>query len=292
MKTITKSLLVASMNQLRKHFSIILPCLILALVSCEKVIEIDLNNAAPQTVVDAVLAAQDDTVSVFLSTSGSYTDASGLGPIAGAAISITDQNGQTASFSETFNGLYLLDNFNLITGNTYSLSITNEGELIEATSELPALVQIDSVYFEENLFGGPEGGGGPGGGGGGGPQLTQYNVHIQFDDPNGISNNYRVVMSEGIARNVSTELVNDDLNDGQLIDVTIFRANVEAGDTISLELWSMDRAGYDFYNTLADIEQSNPFTSSTPYNPITNLSSGLGHFTVHNRDSRTLIVVP
>ncbi len=261
-------------------------------VSCEKVIDVDLNTADPQTVVDAVFAAQDTVHTVFVSTSGSYTDGNGLGPIEGAVVSVTDQNGQVVQFNETIEGIYQAGNFYLNTLMTYTISVTTNSETIEGSSTLVLPTPIDSIYFEKEEGGGPGGGGGGGGPGGGPPGNTEpgFDVHVMYTDEPGVENFHLIRLSVNGEQRDRYTVANDDLNDGHAVDLRIFRENVVEDDTVMVELWSMDRAGYDYYNTLADIESSNPFTSSTPYNPITNLSSHLGHFTVYQRHRSTRIV--
>lgn len=269
----------------------ILPTIIigLSLIACEKVIDVDLNTADPKTVVEAVITPDDNTHLMLLSSSGSFTDAEGIEGISGASASISDDMGNTATFTEVENGVYTIDNYLLSEGRTYDLTVTNGNEVIKATSTLGQRVSIDSVYIEESPF---QGGGGPGGGHGGGPEETKYQVHVMFKDPVNETNFYRIRLF-GLGRDHwSAEVGDDELYNGQNVDLLFFEDMVFAGDTIVVELWSMDRAAYDYYRTLEDIQQSNPFTSATPYNPISNLSSGLGHFAVYQRDTWFGVVEP
>lgn len=257
------------------------PILAILFASCEKVIEVDLNDADPQTVVDAALCSSDDTQTMFLTRSGSYTTGEGLGPITGAGVTISDENGQTASFTEAVEGLYELSGFGFVAGDNYTLNVIHNDQTIEATSTLPQLVEIDSVYFEEGSFGAPTEE----------SEEEQYQVHIQYRDPGNEQNYYRAVVYVGTDPRSITEVANDDLNNGNEADLMFFDGTVEAGDTLSFELWSIDKAGYDFYNTLS-ASAGGPFGSSTPANPVSNLSSGLGHFMVYQKDTLSMIFNP
>ena len=68
--------------------------------------------------------------------------------------------------------------------------------------------------------------------------------------------------------------------------------NVAVGDTITVELLSIDRATYDYFNTLRDVLSSDRSpTSLSPTNPNTNLSNGsLGYFSAYTIDVKTIIL--
>jgi hypothetical protein len=93
--------------------------LMISFVSCEKVVDIDLHDGNQQLVVDAQFAADNDTLSLLLTTTGRFTDGAGIGYASNAMVTITDQNGNSGLFTET-TGQYLLTNYNLVTGNTYT----------------------------------------------------------------------------------------------------------------------------------------------------------------------------
>ncbi len=68
--------------------------------------------------------------------------------------------------------------------------------------------------------------------------------------------------------------------------------NVNPGDTITVELLSIDKATYDYFNTLSDILTSDrAATSLSPANPITNLSNGpLGYFVAYTVDTKSIVM--
>ncbi len=67
--------------------------------------------------------------------------------------------------------------------------------------------------------------------------------------------------------------------------------NVQTGDAITVELLSIDKATYDYFNTLRDVLSSDQAaTSLAPANPNTNLSNGLlGYFSAYTIDTKTII---
>jgi hypothetical protein len=68
--------------------------------------------------------------------------------------------------------------------------------------------------------------------------------------------------------------------------------NVNPGDTITIDLLSIDKATYDYFHTLSDILTSDQSpTSLAPANPTTNISgSALGYFAAYAVDSKQIVV--
>lgn len=248
-----------------------------SMYACETVIDLDLNTADPKTVVDAVICLQDAEHLIILTSSGKFQNADGLAGLTNVNALIDDGNGQTATFTELDSGLYILNSYPLTTGVTYHLTVQNGDETITASSEMPGLVEIDSIYFEKSFFPTPEG------------EPQHHMVHLIFQDPVDVENYYRVMVTVNDTLQDRKSVTNDELFDGNMRDYIFFGSDIHLGDTLVIELWSIDKQSYDFYVTLDDVLSSG-FGSSTPYNPITNLSSGLGHFMVYQRSRRTAIV--
>lgn len=259
--------------------------LLIALTSCEKVIDVDLNTADPKTVVDASLCAQDSIHVIFISESGRFTDAQGLARVTGAAVVLSDQNGTEGTFTELDSGIYYLQNYPLLDGNTYDLSVTNGDEVITASSFLNPAITIDSIFFEEDQFGG---GGGPGGE----EEEQAYRTRILFQDPANVVNYYRVVLTVNDTVDRNFVALDDDLTNGNVRNFPYFFREVYEGDEVDAELWTIDRSGFDYFTTMQDISSDGGFASATPYNPISNLSSGLGNFVVYNRTEISGTVTP
>jgi hypothetical protein len=157
--------------------------------------------------------------------------------------------------------------------------VQNGDETITASSKLEQQVEIDSIYFEKSFFPTPEG------------EEQQYLVHIVFQDPPEVANYYRILATVNDTLQRRKSVTTDEVTNGLERDYIFFGSDIFLGDTVVVELWTMNEQSYKFYNTLDDILSSGGgFASSTPYNPITNLSSGLGHFTVYQRSVKTAIV--
>ena len=109
-----------------------------------------------------------------------------------------------------------------------------------------------------------------------------YYTTIRFREPAGRGDYYRInLYTNGVWRNRNELLFFDDeLYDGNYADATFDIFPAQLGDTVTMEMRSIDRPAFDFYTGLvnAQYQGGTPF-DSPPANAPTNLSGGaLGYF--------------
>ncbi len=150
----------------------------LFLSSCEKVISIDLNKAAPHLVIEGIVTDQPGPASVKLSLTGNYFEPSLVfPPVSNALVVLTDDHGQRDTLRETISGTYLSTKINGIAGRTYSLSVISEGTEYDGSSSMPNKVLIDSLYALPRVaLDGDRG----------------YDIYVMFKDPPQLGNYYRI----------------------------------------------------------------------------------------------------
>jgi hypothetical protein len=255
------------------------------LSACEKVVSIDLNKAAPHLVIDGIVTDQQGPYTVTLSLSGSYFEPSlYFPPVSNALVIVTDDLGQRDTLKEVTSGTYLSTKLQGIAGRTYSLSVISDGKEYDGSSSMPQKVLIDSLYAVPRTgFGGESG----------------FDIYVMFHDPPELGNYYRVnARSSALIPADSIDgrryrLFSDKLTNGNEMAERIRAGrNVNPGDTITVELLSIDKAAYDYYSTLRDILSSDrSATSLSPANPITNLSNGpLGYFAAFTVDTKRIVL--
>lgn len=160
-------------------------------------------------------------------------------------------------------------------GGKYDLIITAEGKEITGSTIIPEFVGLDSIWFEEPP---------------GVPSDSLAQMWIRVTDPAGTSNFYRyqnAINGEGLISPVQS-VGNDQLFDGEAFDIPVTRAQdrdddfdpdsfglFTRGDTVTLKWMSLDKAHYDFWNTLefAFFNQG-PFSSYTRI--LYNVDGGIG----------------
>ena len=250
--------------------------------ACQKVINVDLNNAAPHIVIEGLITDRPGPYSVKISKSGSYFNQPVLPPVTGADVNITDDSGTVDTLKETMPGIYITTRIHGTTGRTYTLKVISENQEYTGESTMFSHVHIDSVNLTktESLHFGF---------GGGSNNVNHVDLNCFFKDPYE-KNFYRLKVSgSDTTINENYRLFDDQYTNGQEIELRAARA--KAGDTIRIELYSLDKQTYGYYRTLEDLLRTNPFFGSTPANPNSNLTNGaLGYFGVSAVSSRTVII--
>lgn len=142
---------------------IILGIVVMSLVACEDIIDIETQPADPIIVVDAWLTNLADEQTIVLTQSQAYFDNSFSEPIAGATVEVVNSDNVTFSFIESEAGTYTWlpagDSLG-VPGMTYTLTINVDGQVLTSTIAGGRVPQIDSIQQEvetEDSFMGPAG---------------------------------------------------------------------------------------------------------------------------------------
>jgi hypothetical protein len=255
------------------------------LCSCEKVVSVDLNQANPHIVIEGVVTDQGGPYTVDVTKTGDYFEPSlYFPPVSNATIVVTDNMGQRDALKEVTDGVYESSGLQGLVGRTYELTVFAEEKEYQASSSMPEKVFIDSLYAVPRVaFDGDRG----------------YDIYVMFRDPPALGNYYRInVRSSSLIPADSIDgrryrLYSDKLTNGNEMEERIRAGrNVNPGDTITVELLSIDKPTYDYFNTLSDILSSDRSpTSLSPANPNSNLSNGsLGYFAAYTIDSKSIVM--
>ena len=270
-------------GQLKRMFPLTLAALFLC--GCQQSVNIDLNQANPHMVIEGNVTDQPGPYSVILSKTGDYfVSALAFPPVTGALVIVTDNLGQSDTLKESVNGTYESTKLQGLPGRTYQMNVIADRVPYSASSSMPPKVYIDSLYTLPR----PAGRGEPG-----------FDIYITFKDPPQPGNYYRINASSSAPIAADSidgrryRLYTDKLTNGNEMQERIRAGrNVSPGDTITVELLAIDKAAYDFFNTLSNILQSDrAATSLAPANPNSNVSNGsLGYFAAYTIDTRKIVI--
>ena len=251
----------------------------LLIVSCEKVIEIDLNTANPNIVVESELYRGERDFEVKLSYTSSFFKEEEQANVDNAVVSLKEEGGATVAVDYAGEGIYKVDNYDAKNDKTYTLSIDLDGVNYSSTASMPAFVALDSLK-QMSAGGGPFGGEG-----------EVVFMHWK-DDPN-VENFYRVIYSlnDTIRRERQDVFIFDDsFTNGNETMIPLFVRTFEIGDTVDVQFLSIDPKAYDYLLTLNTII-GNGQPSAAPANPNSNFTNGaLGYFAVYNGDDERIII--
>jgi len=250
---------------------------------CQKVINVDLNEAAPRIVIDGSVNDRRGPYTVAISKTGSYFNQPVLQPVAGANVIITDDVGTIDSLLETTPGIYLTSRTRGVPGRTYTLKVISEDQEYEGSSTLSTHVNIDSLTLIKSdsqriFFGGNN------------QTDSHFEIHCFFKDPPE-KNFYRIKVFKNDSINTENyRLYDDQYTNGEETELRVV-GGADAGSTYRIELLSLDSKTYGYFRTLSDLLFTNPFFGSTPANPNNNLSNAaLGYFGTWAVSSRTMII--
>ncbi len=264
---------------MKKIFNtLIISALIITFTSCEKVIDLPLDNAEPVLVVSANISDQSGPYSVTLSKTIDYDQPNIFPTVSGAIVTIKDNNGADEILTETTPGTYSTSTLQGTPGNTYELTINEDGKTYTSSAMMPNPINIDTVYIGVfSAFGEP---------------VPILNINF-YDTPNEKNYYYLNYLING-EESGDYSLLSDQLRDGELIETgTISDAyeGVGLGDTITVQLQSIDFGMYEYLRTREELDSGGGFGASTPQNPTSNITGGcLGYFKVYSQTTRDLIL--
>lgn len=247
--------------------------------SCEKVIEVPLDEADIEYVVEAVLKDRDSISYVKLSTTSTVYTESNFPKVSGASVVVSNSAGDNYVFNEDPGtaGLYWNDDFKVEENLTYNLSIEIDGVHISGEASSRSKPSIDSVTYTLESFGFQ------------GENFETYLVAYHSVDKAGEQNHYRLRIWINQDEVGFFYLGDDEFIDGQYYEAQFFGSSPELGDSIYIEMLEMDEVNYDYQIGLSNQDDNSMFAAA-PANPRTNIEGALGFLGVFMTDTASLIV--
>lgn len=246
-------------------------------MSCEEVIDVNLNESSPSLVAEGSIL-YNSLCNVRLTYTSSYFDTAGYAFEDEAIITISDSEERSEVLEYTGEGNYRGDAIKGLPGHTYTMSITVGNNEYQAQSKLnppPTLLQLK--YEELDI-----------------PHYTEKTIYtiksLIVDDR--YQENYYLFRyyrnNEMLNDHYST--YSDRFIQSDTVAYSDYMLHFHAGDTVKVELYAIDREVYNYFNLVNDVLFS-AMNSSTPFNPSSNFSGDiLGYFMAASFDSETIII--
>jgi len=272
-----------NLNTLKGIFNLTaLALVMLAAVGCQDVIDIELRDADRKFVIEGDIVLGTDSAVVRVSRTTSFFDESPPEAINSASVKITMSNGDIVTLNSIGDGFYKANGLTITENGTYGLNVMVEDEEFTSSTFMPAALEIDSLFSEyaDGFFGGD----------------GYYDVYLNFQDPIG-ANYYKVnaVQNGVVLKDVfDIQLFDDSFSEGAYIRIPNFTQTYDLGDTVLLELQSIDSKVYKYYETFIAVAgegAGSPF-SAAPANPETNISGGaLGYFGAFTSSKKEIVIL-
>jgi hypothetical protein len=221
-------------------------------ISCEEVVNVDLNKSEPKLVIDASIKWEKGTIGneqiIRLTTTGDYFN--NTVPAAnGAMVTITDSNSIIYTFIEDgTTGNYKCTNFNPVINETYTLSVSYKGQTYTSTDKLYPVPSITTI--EQNL-----------GGFTGNEIELKFNFQDNVAEENYYLEEYKVPFSPFPLLGV----FDDGFTNGNNMFSLIIDEDLETGQNINFTLHGISERYHNYMNILIGISgglSNGPF--STP----------------------------
>ncbi|UGS22841.1 DUF4249 domain-containing protein [Flavobacterium channae] len=222
-------------------------------ISCEEVVDVNLNNSEPKLVIEAVIkwqkgtTGENQTIKLSL-TNDFYTN--DVLPANDAVVTITNSANVVFNFVQVPNTEdYACDNFQPVIGETYHLEVLYEGELYTATDVLYATPDIINVEQETVTgFGGDD----------------QIQVKYFYQD-NGAEENYYLLQVKNPNKQIPEfGVISDEFFQGNVMFGFYGSTETEPGITLDLSVQGVSKGYYNYMNKLITIAGSgsgNPFAT-------------------------------
>lgn len=257
--------------------------LLLLTLSCQKEIELDYRDIEPVVSIEGRVT--NEQVYVLITRTRSMNDSVKGRGIGGAVVTISSEDGTEQLVYDVRDGYYRpASGMKGVPGRTYRLDVTLDGHQYAASSTMPRQAPIVSTQFiwqplldngmlmYEMWASDPE------------PDVRNYywyRVDRRAKDPKvrqkqgtdayrWSSFDDRGAINARIYRDIMC--VNEEMMDGQDIEDDQLKSILFDGDTITLQLMTIDRAMFEYYQSLSVGQRMGA-------NPISNISGGcLGYF--------------
>ncbi|MEN8138124.1 MAG: DUF4249 domain-containing protein [Bacteroidota bacterium] len=244
------------------------------LSSCEKVIDVDLNDAEPVIVVEGYLTDIEGMNYVLLSKSNSFYTTGEVEKLEGAEVEVVSGNGISYKLDEEEKGYYRNQNLKVETNQNYKLNIRYGSTILQSVSNSPSAVKIDSIEIMSSEFSRPE--------------KELYRIICHFRDSPDEVNFYRLRLFIGDDILKGFYVMNDKFLGGESVSYPFDGVEMEDNSTVRVELLGVDESNYEYFYTLSRIMGMGQ--DIIPGNPPTNIEGdAIGIFGANTFDSKTVV---
>ncbi|MCY1534475.1 hypothetical protein D9M68_698490 [compost metagenome] len=245
-------------------------------LSCQKVIDLSLNDMPPKLVIESYLSNISGQQIVSLSRTLNFDSPTAKEPVSGAVIILTDENNAQVRYTEDAQspGIYRSVRYRGTPGRTYTLSVMVNGQSYQATSTMPLPVDLQTVNQAEMSFLGER----------------RKVLEISYKDPIGVSNYYNCRVFINGKKRDQLFVDSDRFTDGRDVKNTLYLGEpyLKTGDVVRIQLLTIDERVYRYLFSFTQIS-GNGGPPTAPANPVSNFSNGaLGYFSASTLSEQTV----
>ena len=259
----------------------------LSFSACEKVIDVELNNAPPRLVIDAFIKWTKGTTGneqkIKLSTTAPYFNNT-IPTVSGATVFITDSNNTVFNFNENAGtGDYLCSDFTPVLNGNYTLTVIYNGQTYTASETLNPAPEITKIEQKNDSgFSGKD-----------------IEIKAYFNDNQSTDDFYLFKYKAPFTAIPEYRLLKDDIFQGNEFFGLYTNKDLKTGDEVEIGIYGISEPYFNFMKILMSIAGSNsgsPFQSppATVRGNIINTTNeanyALGYFSLSEASEKKYIV--
>ena len=255
--------------------------------SCEDVIDVNLETAAPKLVVYASIQWKKGTLGneqkIRLSTTTGYFD-SVIPTVSGADIRITNSDNTVFTFTEISNtGEYKCSDFVPVIDQEYVLTIQLNGQTYTATETLKSVSPFTSIAQKND----------------GGFTGEEIEIKSFFNDPPDADNYYMVKFKSSILAIPSYDIFDDSFTQGNENFGLYINEDIKTGDNLDITLFGISKRYFEYMRKLTAVAGSasgGPFATAPAsvrgniVNQTDSKNFAFGYFNLSETDYRNYVV--
>ncbi|MHA6280702.1 DUF4249 family protein [Salinimicrobium sp. CAU 1759] len=203
--------------------------IIFILLSCEEVVEVELETSAPRLVIEASLLFNAETESdlqiIKLSTTAPFFEED-VPPVTGAMVKVTTGTGEEYIFEEANEGIYQNTDIVALPNLDYKLEIIYQGELYTATERF---ITTPGLQYVEQDLGGFSGG--------------EYEFKVFYEDPEESENFY---LFRYLNEQIFLQIYTDEFTNGNLSFAFFNDEDAMPGDLVQFEVQGISEGFYEY----------------------------------------------
>jgi hypothetical protein len=269
------------MKRLQPFLPLLMIFIIALSSSCKKILDLDLEEAQAQLVIEGNLTNVKGTQTVRITRTVPFDKQNNFPAVSAASVVMQDSKGNVIEFKEAEPGVYKAENLYGEAGVTYTLTVNVDEQVYKASSTMPAIVPLDSLSATEQTFG----------------SSVRKTIAVNYGDPASVKNYYlyKMVLNDKKVGQIFSD--SDFFTDGKYVKRDLFLSGyedleIESGDQVVVEMQCIDENIYTYWRSLEQQYASgNPNDVATPANPLSNWSNrALGYFSAHTTQSELVII--
>ncbi|OMQ13039.1 DUF4249 domain-containing protein [[Flexibacter] sp. ATCC 35103] len=230
-----------------KAFTLFSLLFVLLFLSCDKLVELDLEAGDPKIVIDAEIIWEKGTdgseQTIKITRMAPYYSAE-VPKVSGAQVRVENSNGNIFKFNESAPGLYVCTNFVPVLNMEYKLFVDVDGQSLTATEKLTSVTPIEKIdqEFMADITG---------------PDLLV--VTFYYKDPADQANYYLTDYKADFMPYPEYTVTSDEFINGNEINEKFTDTDLKPGKILDITHRGISKNFYNYMNLILEAANSNPF---------------------------------